>query len=55
MRISFWKRLAFYILVSLVIMVLLSLFAEDSDARAGIRPAGATACAIAPSATPESR
>lgn len=52
MRISFWRRLAFYILVSLVIMVLLSLFAEDSDARAGIKPASAPACATALPAAP---
>ncbi|GAB2729939.1 hypothetical protein [Halomonas garicola] len=52
MRISFWKRLAFYILVSLVIMVLLSLFAEDSDARAGMAIADATACASALPAAP---
>lgn len=32
MRISFWKRMAFYVVLSIIIMLIMSLFADDSDA-----------------------
>ncbi|SHM10983.1 hypothetical protein [Vreelandella subglaciescola] len=39
MKISFWKRLAIYFVLSIIVMALMSFFADDSDARASVQPA----------------
>lgn len=33
MKISFWKRLAIYFVLSIIVMALMSFFADDSDAQ----------------------
>ncbi|MDN6296614.1 MAG: hypothetical protein L0J54_01135 [Halomonas sp.] len=37
MKISFWKRMAIYLVLSIIVMVLMSYFADDSDARASVQ------------------
>lgn len=39
MKISFWKRLAIYFVLSIIVMALMSFFANDSDARASVQAA----------------
>ncbi len=51
MKISFWKRMAIYLVLSIIVMVLMSYFADDSDARASVQ-AVAEAQPLALSALP---
>lgn len=39
MKISFWKRLAIYFVLSIIVMALMSFFTDDSDARASVQAA----------------
>lgn len=39
MKISFWKRLAIYFVLSIIVMALMSFFADESDARASVQAA----------------
>lgn len=53
MKISFWKRLAIYFVLSIIVMVLMSLFAQDSDARASVQaPAGDANAGLVYAVTP---
>ena len=42
MKISFWKRLTAYFVLSIIVLLLMSFFADDSDAQVGATPAAST-------------